>query len=166
MHEGYFMGRTGKAKQVRFSEVHIYSNNFRSSYCFSRTPEQTGLDSKLFEDAAKQRQKGGSDPTGTMLTNIEGTVKGGGKTPDIVASKLIKEPFTYFLVLSISSQATVDSIIIAIEAFVTDAENTFQTLAPEMQRVLHTFGAASNDIAQEKTAITLLIEPFLQRYLQ
>ncbi len=159
------MGRTGKAPQACFSEVHIFSTNFQSSYRFSKTPRPVRLDSKLFEDAAKQRQKGGSDPSGTMLSNIESTEEDNGKETDIIASKMVMEPFSFFIVFSISSQSTVDAIVIATDAFVADLERSFQSLDPAMQEILKKFGASSIETEKEKTAVNKLLEPFLQRYM-
>ncbi len=159
------MGKLGLEKQVRFSEVHIYSNNFRSSYCFSRIPTDSCMDAKLFENAAKMH-KGGSDPSGTLLTNIEGAGEEGRKSTDTIASKLVTKPFTYFLVLSISSQTIIDSIVIAIDAFIADVDKAFQELPPDMQQVLKKFGAAAIDPNLEKRAIHLLLESTLIPYLQ
>ncbi len=160
------MGRTGKDIQVRFSEIHIFSTNFQSSYRYSKSSSLESLDSKLFEDAAKQRLKGGSDPSGTMLSNIESTAEDDGKSTDIIASKLVMEPFTFFITWSISSQATVDSIIISTDAFISDLEKFFQKLDPEMRKALKKFGASSAATDKEKIAIDSLLKPFLDRYLQ
>ncbi len=159
------MGRTGHAQPIRFSEVHIFSNNFRSSYRFSCTPKNAALDSKKYEYAAKLHT-GDADSSVTLLTNIEGTKGEGEKNADIIASKFVVKPFTYFLVLSISSPATVDAIVVTIAAFIAEVENAFHALVPEMQKVLTLFGASSLDSKVEKTAINSLLEPLLPRYLQ